>query len=156
MIFSILIIRSRPEVFCKKGVFKKFAKFTGKSLYWVTFCRAKDCSFIKACVRYFHQFFIFSPNDSPSKTLKNAFYFFKKALFVYEIFKFFCISAPPSFTCRPLLCNVSICLSKNSITHFVWYPEKEKRYNIETLCIDGVSDNEHFYRKIMQKMSSKS
>ena len=23
---------SRPEVFCKKGVFKKFAKFTGKHL----------------------------------------------------------------------------------------------------------------------------
>ena len=29
----------------------------------------------KACVRYFHQIFIFSPNDSPSKTMKNAFYF---------------------------------------------------------------------------------
>ena len=28
----------------------------------------------KACVRYFHQFFIFSPNDSPSETIKNAFY----------------------------------------------------------------------------------
>ena len=30
---------------------------------------------LKACVRYFHQIFIFSPNDSPSKTMKNAFYF---------------------------------------------------------------------------------
>ena len=30
---------------------------------------------IKTYVRYFHQTFIFSPNDSPSKTLKNAFYF---------------------------------------------------------------------------------
>ena len=29
----------------------------------------------KACVHYFHHIFIFSPNDSPSKTLKNAFYF---------------------------------------------------------------------------------
>ena len=29
----------------------------------------------KACVRYFHQIFIFLPNDSPSKTMKNAFYF---------------------------------------------------------------------------------
>ena len=28
----------------------------------------------KAYVRYFHQIFIFSPN-SPSKTMKNAFYF---------------------------------------------------------------------------------
>ena len=41
---------SRPEVFCKKDV-------------------------LKTCVRYFHQIFIFSPNDSPSKTMKNAFYF---------------------------------------------------------------------------------
>ena len=30
---------------------------------------------VKACVRYFHQIFIFSPNDSLSKTMKNAFYF---------------------------------------------------------------------------------
>ena len=29
----------------------------------------------KACVHYFHQIFVFSPNDSPSKTMKNAFYF---------------------------------------------------------------------------------
>ena len=29
----------------------------------------------KACVRYFHQILIFSPNDGPSKTMKNAFYF---------------------------------------------------------------------------------
>ena len=42
------------------------------------------------------------------------------------------------------------------IKHFVLYPEKEKRYDIETLSIDGVSVNEHFYRKIMQEMCSKS
>ena len=30
---------------------------------------------LKLCVRYFHQIFISSPNDSPSKTMKNAFYF---------------------------------------------------------------------------------
>ena len=52
--------------------------------------------------------------------------------------------------------DVINCLNKNSITHFVGYPEKEKRYYIETLSIDGVSDKEHFYRKIMQKMCSKS
>ena len=42
----------------------------------------------KACVRYFHQIFIFSPSDSPSKTMKNSFYFILKALFVPEIFNF--------------------------------------------------------------------
>ena len=30
---------------------------------------------------------IFSPNDSPSNTMKKVFYFFQKALFVQEIFK---------------------------------------------------------------------
>ena len=29
-------------------------------------------------------------------------------------------------------------------------------YDIETLSVDGVSDKEHHYRKIMQKMCSKS
>ena len=32
--------------------------------------------------------FIFSPNDSPSKTMKNNFYFIWKSLFVFEIFRF--------------------------------------------------------------------
>ena len=30
---------------------------------------------IQACVCYFHQILFFSPNDSPSKTMKNVFYF---------------------------------------------------------------------------------
>ena len=30
---------------------------------------------LKACFCHFHQIFILSPNDSPSKTMKNAFYF---------------------------------------------------------------------------------
>ena len=49
---------------------------------------------LKACVRYFYQIFISSPNGSPSQTMKNAFYFILKALFVLEIFKFldFCPS----------------------------------------------------------------
>ena len=37
----------------------------------------------------FIKFLFFSPNDSPSKTMKNAFYFIKKALFVPKIIKFF-------------------------------------------------------------------
>ena len=33
-------------------------------------------------------FFVFSPKDSSSKTMKNAFYFISKALFILEMFKF--------------------------------------------------------------------
>ena len=49
----------------------------------------------KACVRYFYQIFIFSPNDSPSKTMKNVFLFHRKRSFRspgIKIFVFF-----PSF-----------------------------------------------------------
>ena len=43
---------------------------------------------LKLASAIFYQFFIFSPNDSPSKTIKSVFYFIEKALFVLDIFKF--------------------------------------------------------------------
>ena len=43
---------------------------------------------LQACVRYFLTNLYFSPNDSPSKTMKDVFGFIEKALFVLEIFKF--------------------------------------------------------------------
>ena len=43
---------------------------------------------LKLVSAIFYEIFIFSPNDSPSKTIKNVFYFIEKALFVLEIFKF--------------------------------------------------------------------
>ena len=36
----------------------------------------------------FTQIFIFLPNDSPSKTIKNNLYFIEKALFILKIFNF--------------------------------------------------------------------
>ena len=39
---------SRPEVFCKKGVFRNFTKFTGKHLCQ----RSNDCNFIKNRLRF--------------------------------------------------------------------------------------------------------
>ena len=41
--------------------------------------------------------------------------------------------------------DVINCLTKNLITHLIWYLEKEKRYGIETLSIDRVLSKEHFY-----------
>ena len=43
---------------------------------------------LKLVSAIFYQIFIFTANDSPSKTMKNIFYFIGKALFVLEIFKF--------------------------------------------------------------------
>ena len=49
----------------------------------------------QAYVCYFFQIFIFSSNDSPSKIIKNIFYFMGKALFVLKIFKYFVIFSLP-------------------------------------------------------------
>ena len=45
-------------------------------------------TFLKLVSAIFNQVFIFSPKDSPSKTIRNVFYFIEKALFVLEIFNF--------------------------------------------------------------------
>ena len=47
------------------------------------------------------------------------------------------------------------CLNKNLITHFLWYHEKEKRYDIKTLSIDRVLNTKSFYGKIMQEIWNK-
>ena len=52
---------------------------------------------VKACVLYFHQIFIFSPNDSPSKTMKNAFLFHLKSSFRSRDVQFFIILSFPFF-----------------------------------------------------------
>ena len=52
--------------------------------------------------------------------------------------------------------DVIKCLNKNLITDFVWYFEKEKRYDVETLSLDTVLNKEPFYGKIIQKMCTQS
>ena len=47
-------------------------------------------------------------------------------------------------------------LTKNLITHFVRYFEKEKSYGIETLSIDRVLNSEHFYGKSCRKCAPKA
>ena len=149
---------------------RNFAKkFTGSScgsLLGVKFFINFFCRF-KACVRYFLSNFYFSPNDSPSKTTKNIFLFHLKSSFRSRDIQIFV------FLSSPLFAPVSHCfrgwseinlkvndvinyLNKNLVTHFVWYLEKEKRYDIETLSIDRVLNKEHFHEKVMQKMCTKS
>ena len=66
--------------------------------FLVTFAKFRRTPFLKACVRYFLSNFHFSPNYSPSKTIKNVFYFIYKALFVLEIFKFLYFFLPLFFS----------------------------------------------------------
>ena len=121
--------------------------------------------FLKLVSAIFIKFLFFHQMIARQKLWKMLFISSKN--FSFSRYSNFSISVLPSFSsCRPLLWRRSkinlkvhdaiICLNKNSITNFVWYLEKEKRYDTETLSIDGVSNKEHFYRKIMQKMCSKS
>ena len=48
---------------------------------------------LKACVRYFYQIFIFSPNDNPAKTMKNV--FSSKNLISFSRYSNFCYFFPP-------------------------------------------------------------
>ena len=47
----------------------------------------------------------------------------------------------------PFYTTVINCLTKNLITHFVWYLEKKKRYGIKTLFIDRVLNKGTFLWK---------
>ena len=107
-------------------------------------------------------FIMFSPNDSAEIIMKNASYLILKSLFILKIFKSFYFRLRLFFS----VCNcfrgwskislkgydVINCLNKNLIAYYNWYLEKEKRYDIKTLKIDGVLNRKHFFRKIMQKM----
>ena len=42
------------------------------------------------------------------------------------------------------------------MTNFVWYLEKKKIYDIETLSIDRVLSKEPFYGKIMHKLCTEN
>ena len=99
--------------------------------------------------------------------LWKMFFIPSKKLFSLSRYSNFCISIFPLFLpvshCFRAWSKINLkvydvinCLNKSLITHFVWYLEKEKTYDIETFCIDRVLQKEHFYGKVMQKVCNKS
>ena len=50
--------------------------------------RYKEKLTLKLVFVIFVKFLFFSPNDSPSKSMKNVFHFIEKALFILKIFNF--------------------------------------------------------------------
>ena len=110
---------------------------------------------LQACVNCLLTNFSFSPNDSPLKSLKDVFLFQLKSSFSSWDIHFFlhlflsvhhCFRA--SFKKNPKVYDLINCLNRiELITHFVWYLEKEKSSDIETLSIDRVLNKEHFYGK---------
>ena len=125
-----------------------------------------DDQFLKLVSAIFIKFLFFHQMIAFQKLWKMLFISSKK-LFHSRDIQFFVFLSFPHFLPVGHCCrgwwkinlkvhDIISCLNKSSITHFVRYLEKEKRYDIEILSIDGVSDKECFYRKIMQKISSKS
>ena len=66
----------------------------------------KHETLVKACVRYFLSNFYFSSNDSPLKTMKNIFYFIKKALSVLKIFTYLYFRLPFFFSLSAIALEV--------------------------------------------------
>ena len=80
----------------------------------------------------FYQIFIFSPNDSHLKTMKNVFYFILNALFIFEIFNFLYFHLPLFFSLSAIALEVDsrkiydiiICLNKNMFCLISWARNK--------------------------------
>ena len=102
------------------------------------------------------------------QTLWKMFFISFKKLFSFSRYSNFCIFVFSSFfflvshylrgwSKKTLkIYHVINCLNKNLITDFFLYLEKQRRRDIETLSIDRELNKKHFYRKIMQKMCTKS
>ena len=106
--------------------------------------------------------FLFLAKWQPFKNYEKCFLFHLKSSFRSQDIQIFVFPSSPLFLpvshCFRAWSKINLkvydvinCLNKNLMTHFLWYVEKGKRYDIETLCIDWVLNKEHFYEKIMQK-----
>ena len=125
----------------------------------------KSIETLKLVSAIFYQIFIFGQMISFQKLWK-VFLFHLKSSFCSRDIQFFVLPSPPLFLpvshcfrgCSEInlkVYGVFNCLNKNLIAHFVWFLQKQKRYDIEILSINRVLNEEHFYKKIMQKMFTK-
>ena len=85
---------------------------------------------------------------------KNLFSFWRYSSFCIFVFRSFLLLAIALEVDPRKVYDVISCLSNNLRTHFVWYLEKEIRWDIETLSIIRVSNKEHFYLKSCTKCAS--
>ena len=118
-----------------------------------------DISFLKLVSAVVYQIFI-SHQMIPLQKLWKMFLFHLKYSFRSWDTQIFV------FLSSPLFPPVSHCfsswslwrqqLSKNLVTHFASYLQKEIRCDTETLSVIKVSSKEHFYGKNMQKICTKS
>ena len=134
-------------------------------LFWQFWLSGNSLFTFKTLSAIFYQFFIFH-QTIPLKNYGKCFWFHLKSSFPSWDIQIFVFSSSPLFSLSAItleadsrkILNLYIinCLNENLITHFVWYLEKEISCDIETLSIERALNTEHFYGKIMQKMSTKS
>ena len=96
----------QPEIAVTMNRYPQILKFRSLPLEKKSF---------KDCVRYFLSNFYFSPNDSPSKNMKNVFYFIEKAFSVLEIFKFLYFRLPLFFS----LSSIAVEIDPRKILKFM-------------------------------------
>ena len=124
------------------------------------------CLDLKLVSAIFYHVYIFHQSIALQKLWK-MFFISSAKLFLFSRYSNFCIfvfhsSLPCSHCLRDWskkslkIYDVINGLSKDLITHFVWYHEKEIRCGIETLSIDRELNKEHFHGKIMHKTCTKS
>ena len=117
----------------------------------------------KVCVRSFS----FLPPEvniffAALKKIRNMFFILSKKRFSSSRYSNCCISNFPQFfldshslrwwfRINIKVFHVRNWPNKDLITHFVWYLEKKKRYDIDRVLSKG-----HFYGKIMQKLCTKN
>ena len=125
----------------------------------------QSTQYLKLVSAILYQIFI-SHQMIALQKLKNIFLFHLKNSFRSRDIQIFVFLSSPLFlpVCHCFrgwskinlkVYDVTNCLNKNLITHFVWYLEKEKRYDNETLSTDRVLNKENFYWKIMQIMRTR-
>ena len=107
--------------------------------------------------------FCFPPNDSPSEIMRCFLFHLQSSFRDIQILAF------PS---SPLFLSVSHCFRawskvhrkvyevisclNKKLTHFVWYLEKKKSYDIETLTTDRILNGNIFMRKSCLKYTPKA
>ena len=101
----------------------------------------------KACARYFFKKKLLFTKWQSFKNYERYFLFHLKSSFRSQDIQILLFPPSPIFLpvshCLRAWSKINLkdsdvinCLNKNFITQFVWYLEKEKRYDIKTLAID--------------------
>ena len=120
--------------------------------------------YVSSLCQVFYRIFISHQMITLQKLWKRLFVSSKK-LISFSRYSHFCIPSAPLFfpvshcfrgwsKINLTACDVINCLNKNLITHFVWYLEKEKSYDIEIVSTDRVFNKEHFIGKSCRKCAS--